>query len=83
MSTSWWNNEYDHSWERAKEEFRRDTGHDFGGNEAALRFGHGARLHYGTRHWDEAFAAEVGKEYEGDWDRDHGLVKYAYDRTTR
>ncbi|MBS2036854.1 hypothetical protein JST97_17820 [bacterium] len=93
MPTSWWNDEYDSSWERAKDDFRHDwqqTKHDLGGdqgafdlNESALRFGHGARLHYGTRKWDDAFAQEVSKEYEGDWERDQALVKYSYDRTTR
>lgn len=107
MPTSWWNDEYNSSWERAKDAFRRDweqTKHDFGGDgpdlhqelhdtvrqamgfeesEPALRFGHGARLHYGTRKWDEAFANEVSKEYEGDWQRDQPIIRYSYDRTTR
>jgi hypothetical protein len=114
MPESWWKDDYNSSWERTKEAFRRDweqTKHDFGGdaadlnqnvadtvkqaagkeaipapgapnfdeNEPAFLYGHGARLHYGTRKWDDAFEAEISKGYTGDWTRDRDLVRSSYD----
>lgn len=114
-SNSWWKSDYDSSWERTKEAFRRDweqTKHDFGGDapdlnqnvddtvkqaagkqavpapgtpnfeesEAAFRYGHGARLHYGTRKWDDAFEKEVSRDYPGDWMQDRSLVMHSYNR---
>ena len=62
---------------------RQATGseHGFEHHEPAFRFGHAARRRYGTQYptWNDEVEQRLRDDYGGDWARDRGFVRHAYD----
>jgi hypothetical protein len=51
---------------------------NFDDHESAFRYGHGARLHYSGRDWDDTLEGELSRDYSGDWTRDRDYVRHSF-----
>ena len=53
----------------------------FENNEQAFRFGHAAKMQYGTKHqkWNDDLDKNLRNDYPGDYDRDRNYIRHAYD----
>ena len=52
----------------------------FEDQEPAFRYGHSASMHYGKTHqgWNPTLRDELRRDYDGNWERDEPMIRYAY-----
>lgn len=119
---TWWKEEHDSSWDRAKEALKRDweqtkadvsskgqelnqsagdtvkqavgkeaippngvpNAGSWGSNEPALRYGYGARHHFGNSDWNDEVESKLRSDYEstsepGAWDKVKNAVRRGWE----
>lgn len=54
---------------------------EFEDMEPAFRYGHAASQNFGDRHprWNDTLGSELRNDYEGNWEQDAPLIRYAYE----
>jgi hypothetical protein len=80
----WWHDEHDDTWSRVKAALEHVLA-----DEDAVRYGAGARQHYGIayREWDDRLEAKMRAEWEAlqtgrSWDQVKAAVRRGWDRAT-
>lgn len=82
----WWTDEHSKSWERARGALRRSwsASEPWDEVEPALRYGHGAALHYVDREWDAKLVQQLKQQWhpsseESAWERVKASVRRGWE----